>query len=171
MSARQQHQLAFISEFTTDIAHIPGTTNQVADALSRQFDVNLAVHTIAHAFSDIDLEELAAAQQVDPDCLAAPTAVTGLTLRHIVLPGCASPILCDTLMGSPRIYVPETWRKVIYHKVHDLSHPSGRATKLLITKKYVWHRIGADVTRWARECEMCQKTESDKAYETSDTGY
>ena len=157
LSARQQHQLAFISEFTTDIAHIPGTTNQVADALSRQFDVNLAVHTVAHAFSDIDLEELAAAQREDPDCIATPTAVTGLTLQHIVLPGGASPILCDTSMGSPRIYVPETWRKAIYNKVHNLSHPSGRATKLLITKKYVWHRIGADVTRWARECATCQQ--------------
>ena len=34
-SARQQRQLSFISEFLTDINHICGATNVVADALSR----------------------------------------------------------------------------------------------------------------------------------------
>jgi hypothetical protein len=34
-SARQQRHLAYISEFTTDIRHIPGSENVVADALSR----------------------------------------------------------------------------------------------------------------------------------------
>ncbi|MFN9908188.1 MAG: Ty3/Gypsy family RNase HI domain-containing protein, partial [bacterium] len=34
-SARQQRHLAFVSEFTTDLRHTPGTENVVADALSR----------------------------------------------------------------------------------------------------------------------------------------
>jgi RNase H-like domain found in reverse transcriptase len=34
-SARQQRQLAYIAEFTTDIRHTPGADNTVADALSR----------------------------------------------------------------------------------------------------------------------------------------
>ncbi|MFN9906525.1 MAG: hypothetical protein ACK56F_10430, partial [bacterium] len=34
-SARQQRHLAYISEFTTDIRHTPGSENVVADALSR----------------------------------------------------------------------------------------------------------------------------------------
>ena len=34
-SARQQRHLSFISEFTTDIQHIPGKDNVVADCLSR----------------------------------------------------------------------------------------------------------------------------------------
>jgi hypothetical protein len=34
-SAHQQHQLAFLSEFTSDIWHTPGHANVVADALSR----------------------------------------------------------------------------------------------------------------------------------------
>ena len=35
-NARQARQLAYISEFTTDVRHIPGTSNIVADTLSRQ---------------------------------------------------------------------------------------------------------------------------------------
>jgi RNase H-like domain found in reverse transcriptase/Integrase zinc binding domain len=34
-SARQQRQLAYITEYTTDIRHTPGASNAVADALSR----------------------------------------------------------------------------------------------------------------------------------------
>ena len=36
--SRQRQQLAFISEFATDIAHIPGLDNVVADAFSQQYD-------------------------------------------------------------------------------------------------------------------------------------
>ena len=36
ISSRQQNQLAFISEFCTDIAHVPGLDNVVVDSLSRQ---------------------------------------------------------------------------------------------------------------------------------------
>ena len=38
MSNRQRQQLAFISEFDTDIAHVPGLENVVVDALTRQYD-------------------------------------------------------------------------------------------------------------------------------------
>ncbi len=34
-SARQQRQMAYLAEFTADFCHTPGTTNVVADALSR----------------------------------------------------------------------------------------------------------------------------------------
>jgi len=34
-TARQQQHLSFISEFTTDLRHVPGLQNNVADALSR----------------------------------------------------------------------------------------------------------------------------------------
>jgi hypothetical protein len=34
-SARQQRQLSFITDFTSDIRHTPGQENVVADALSR----------------------------------------------------------------------------------------------------------------------------------------
>ncbi|KAJ8387825.1 hypothetical protein AAFF_G00149740 [Aldrovandia affinis] len=44
-SARQQRQLAFVSEFTTDIQHVAGKDNVVADCLSRSIvdAVNLGV--------------------------------------------------------------------------------------------------------------------------------
>ena len=40
-SAQQQHHLAYISEFTSDILHVPGAENAVADALSRPYRLTL----------------------------------------------------------------------------------------------------------------------------------
>ena len=37
-SARQQPHLAYISKFTSDIVHVPGTEKTVADTLSRPFN-------------------------------------------------------------------------------------------------------------------------------------
>ncbi|KAJ8409400.1 hypothetical protein AAFF_G00228010 [Aldrovandia affinis] len=57
-SARQQRQLAFVSEFTTDIQHVAGKDNVVADCLSRSIvdAVNLGV----------DYGQMAADQASDP---------------------------------------------------------------------------------------------------------
>ena len=41
-SPRQQRQLAFISQFTTQIEHLPGTANVVADCLSRIGAIHLS---------------------------------------------------------------------------------------------------------------------------------
>ena len=62
VSDRKRRQLVFISEFATDIAHIPGVENVVADVLSRQYndvEETSIVHSIVHALTDVDLAELA----------------------------------------------------------------------------------------------------------------
>ncbi|XP_058816231.1 uncharacterized protein LOC131679511 [Topomyia yanbarensis] len=48
----QQRRLAFISEYTTDIRHVPGEANQVADMLSR-------IETIANTEVPIDFRRMA----------------------------------------------------------------------------------------------------------------
>ena len=42
--------------------------------------------------------------------------------------------------------------------MHSLSHPGIHATKRLVTARYVWPGINADVCRWARSCLQCQHT-------------
>ncbi|KAF6779070.1 hypothetical protein AHF37_00933 [Paragonimus kellicotti] len=53
--------LDYIAQFTTDIRHISGIANPVADALSR---INA---TISTADSSVDLTAIAAAQDNDPE--------------------------------------------------------------------------------------------------------
>lgn len=62
--ARVLRQLAYISEFTTDIGHIKGTDNEAADGLSR----------ITSVGTSVDWEHLAQAQMEDPElhCVTTP---------------------------------------------------------------------------------------------------
>ena len=46
-NARQARQLAYISEFTTDVRHLPGTSNIVANILSRQEINTFFKHSIS----------------------------------------------------------------------------------------------------------------------------
>ena len=102
-SNRQQNQLSFISEFCTDIAHVPGMENIVADALSRQFDDVAIVNTIAHRLADVDLEQLAEDQGNEN----LQQAETSLDVRCIRFPGVSQPIWCDLSLQRPRILVPD----------------------------------------------------------------
>ena len=61
LSPRQTHHLDYIAQFTTDIRYTKGLDNPVADTLSR-----IEVNTL-HSKYVIDLKEIAAAQETDPD--------------------------------------------------------------------------------------------------------
>ena len=60
--------------------------------------------------------------------------------------------------GTPRPYVPEPIRRVVFDTLHSLAHPGVRATQRLVTARYVWPGINADVRKWARSCLQCQRT-------------
>ena len=71
-SARQQRSLAFISEFSTDIMHVSGKSNVVADCLSRAALGNIVLGVDYVAFANAQIE--------DADVKAFPTAITGLQI-------------------------------------------------------------------------------------------
>ena len=71
-------------------------------------------------------------------------------------------LLCDVSTGVRRPIVPETWRKLVFDIVHSLSHPGARTTKRLVSRKFVWHGLGKQITEWAKSCIPCQKAKVHK---------
>ena len=67
-------------------------------------------------------------------------------------------LLCDISTGSPRPFVPKSFRRNIFEMIHSLSHPSIRATVQLVTEKFVWHAMKKDITAWTRTCVSCQRS-------------
>ena len=143
-SPRQSRHLSYISEFTTDIQHVSGKHNIVADALSR---------ITAIGSSSIDYNKLAIDQNSE-EITAYRTAITGLTLEDI--PFGQVTILCDTSTGKPRPVIPQTWTRKIFDAVHGLSHAGSRPTQRAISARFVWHGMKKDIQKWCRECEPCQ---------------
>ena len=151
LSPREQRQLAYVAEFTTDLQHIQGVDNVVADALSRP-----SVNAIQQP---IDFTKFAAAQTNCPELEALRTRPdTSLDFKSISLPFSPVPLLCDVSTGTPRPYVPEAFRRPVFDSLHSISHPGIKATQRLITARYVWPAISKNVRAWTRCCHECQRS-------------
>ena len=148
-SARQQRHLSYISEFTTDLQHVAGKDNQVADCLSRA--VAGAVHL------GLDYSRMAADQTTDPDVHTLRTSTTGLTIEDVVFGEADTTLMCDVSTGSPRPIVPTGWRRRVFDAIHGLSHPGSKASQRLVAAKFVWHGLKKDVRDWATTCIECQR--------------
>ena len=134
----------------TDVRHIAGKDNNVADALS-----HTPVHTVSTQVG-IDYAAMATAQQQDDEMKAYCTAITGLVLEDVKFGPTNTTLLCDVSSGRPCPIVPSSWRRKVFETVHNLSHPSIRATRTLITRKFMWHGINKQVGAWAKACIACQ---------------
>ena len=149
-SNRQQRQLAYISEFTTDIRYVRGKDNPVADTLSRA--------TIDNVQLGIDYQDMAKAQQEDTEVQAYRTATSKLKLEDIPYGTHDTTILCDISTGHARPIVPVSWRRRVFDLVHGLSHPSVRTTRKLITAKFIWRGAQKQIGTWAKQCKACQSS-------------
>jgi cleavage and polyadenylation specificity factor subunit 1 len=110
-SPRQFNHLDFIAQFSTDVRHILGQDNVVADALSR-------VESITAAPSH---DALAASQESDGELRALLASDTALRLEKQQIPGTAVSIYCDTSAGKPRPYVRGPLRLQVFQSVHEFS--------------------------------------------------
>ncbi|BHF73790.1 hypothetical protein SprV_0401687300 [Sparganum proliferum] len=115
LSPRKIRHLDYISQFTSDIRHIDGSRNEVADALSRPSIAHLQLSP------GIDLAEMAAEQRrVGSPC---DEDVSGLQLQELPLTTGNGTILCDVSTPSHRPFVPPSLRRKVFSSLHNLSHP------------------------------------------------
>ena len=149
---RETRQLAYITEFTTDIRHIQGKDNTAADALSR-----LQVNAASSSPSSLDYDKLANAQAEDPEIQEIPQAKNSIHFTKVNLPMTDKPVLCDLSTGNPRPWVPKEFRRAAFLSLHELSHPGINATRKLVVSRFIWPKINVDVRQWTKECLACQQ--------------
>nr|VZI26239.1 unnamed protein product [Spirometra erinaceieuropaei] len=149
LSPREIRHLDYISQFTSDIRHIDGSRNEVADTLSRPPIAHLQLSP------GIDLAEMAAEQRrVGPPC---NEDVSGLQLQELPLTTGNGTILCDVSTPSHRPFVPPSLRRKVFSSLHNLSHPGSRATDKLVSDRFVWPGMHKDLKAWTRACLGCQR--------------
>jgi Integrase zinc binding domain/Integrase core domain len=64
-------------------------------------------------------------------------------------------LLCDFSTSSPRPLVPASLRKAVFAAIHGVAHPGIRATKRLISGRFVWPKMSADIGAWCKDCVHC----------------
>jgi hypothetical protein len=112
---------------------------------------------LASPAQPVDLRELAAAQQGCPDCARGAQSPA---LRAISVKLEDSTLLVDMLLGVLRPLVPELFRHAIFAMVHNIAHPGVRASRRLISSRFVWPKMGVDIKNWCNECQACQRAKA-----------
>jgi len=185
-TARQQRHISYVSEFTTDIRHVAGKENVVADCLSRPPEP-LSSHRSTHVASIKAPSGSLATPDVEDSSGGASTSVAvvapstwgrldfnsiaeqqeecgqtqklihnpSIQAKKVLVDGLA--LWCDIATGVLRPLVPVQQRNKIFHMMHGLSHPGIRATKRLISSRFVWDGCAADVALWCRNCQDCAR--------------
>ncbi len=171
-SSRQQRHLSFLSEFTTNFVHLPGKENIVADCLSRPPTLPPTYTTPppalpVNATAPVTLFPLPlsyiAIAKAQATCPSIPALVNNSSLTITSIP--ISPdlkLLGDVSTPIFRPFIPLPFQKPVFDHVHSLGHPGIRATRRLLSSRFVWSHMSADVAIWSRQCVSCQKAKVHK---------
>ena len=149
-SARQARHIAKIGEFNTDIAHVNGKSNVVADALSR------SPPRIDALNFNFDYAAIARDQAADPE-LQTLKDDSSLSIEQIPLPGSSRPLWCDTSTGRLRPILPRKWTKAAFDLVHNLNHPGVADTVKQIAQRFVWKGMSKQVAARAKTCALSDR--------------
>lgn len=149
---RQIRQLDFLAQFTSDIRHISGQDNIVADSLSR-------ISTISCP-SVIDYEKLAKSQETDMELQSflRNEQQTSLSLKPFAIFPNKKSVYCDVSTENVRPFIPEDFRRLVFDCIHNLSHNGVKSTIQTIQKRFVWPNMKKEIKIWAQQCLHCQRS-------------
>lgn len=128
-----------------------GMDNAAADSLSR-------VSLVVSSSTPLCFGDLVAVQLEKPGLQLPQATFKPLVLRPVQQDMCSVQLICDTATGSPRLFVPSSFRKAVFHSHHDRSHPRIRITQWFVSLRYVSLRMKTDVRKWTRTYLACQGT-------------
>jgi len=151
-SDRQQRQIAFITEYVSDIMHIAGKANIVADTLSRT--VIAGARLTESSSKPIDLISIAKSQNKD-------NYMNMDNVKPFNIGNNLS-VLCEISHANPRPCVPEPMTRIIFDHFHRLSHPGVKGSTKLIGSRYFWPSLKTDIKSWVNECLQCQSSKVTK---------
>ena len=162
-SPMQMRLMSYILEFTSDIRHISGTDNVVADCLSR---VEIEAITSSDPSSSsteslsiepISLQMIANEQHNQLEEMESYRTEFGPRIKLQRIDD--QLILVHVDDKSPiRPVIPSSLHKRIFHLCHGHDHKSANKTRQIAADRYFWKSMNADIKQWCRTCQNCQKS-------------
>ena len=156
--------LAYISEFTSDIVHVPGPENVVADALSCPYSSVPASSSAVPVFSAISLDlsttdfDFSSLPALHSECASVQSMLSSPSLSVVSVPFQTSSIFCDLSLVSSQMLFPVSLLHWLFLSLQALSHPGVRASRRLLSSRFVWPCLVKDVGLWTRSCLRCQQS-------------
>ena len=101
-----------------------------------------------------NFEVLASEQRSCPEVLCLQRSPT---LHLVSVPMKNGSLICDARTQVLCPLVPSSQRFKIFSALHSLSHPGTRASRWLISSRFVWRGLVNDVRDWCCACLSCQR--------------
>lgn len=149
-SPRQLRHLDFISQFSTDIQHVSGNSNTIADVLSR-IEIDGVSKTPV-----LNYKQIAEEQLCDKEFQKLLESGSIEFKKHY-FPLEDIELFCEFTTNNPRPFIPKSCRGVVFENLHFFSHPGISATTKLITKRFFWPGMQKDIKLRVRGCDKCQR--------------
>lgn len=159
---RRARQIEYIAQFSTSVKHICGSSNIIADTLSRPNEIEAIS-------APINEDMIAKEQQLDEECRSISERgfrnhkISQVTINDNVV------LLCSEFQGRERPIVPKKLRYQVFRQSHCLSHDGTRASIRRLKNAYFWPTMTSDISNWCRACPECQKARM-KRHTKSATG-
>ncbi|KAL0349659.1 UNVERIFIED_CONTAM: Transposon Tf2-11 polyprotein [Sesamum radiatum] len=163
LTSRQARWQEFLSEFHFVLEYRAGSSNHVADALSRRADLATLGLVTALSSSAVATSVRDRAREL----LSRDPAAQGLV--HLVEQGKARQFWLEKgllMTKGNRLYVPKggDLRKSLILECHDtlwVGHPGEERTYALVQRAYYWPQMRDDVEIYVRTCLICQQDKAD----------
>jgi transposase InsO family protein len=167
LSPRQHRWLDVLLDHDMELDWIPGSRNNVADALSRRrhdrsigIQVNALsgddpsedfIDKVKHELpQDPSLKEIL--QLLQPDAKIPPTKATMIN-RYSLRDGLL-------FFEKSRLVLPKILHSQVLREHHDTpvaGHPSWNVTYASLANHYFWPRMSKDVRKYVQTCDECQR--------------
>jgi hypothetical protein len=154
----QQHYLAKLLGYNYEIQYKPGTTNVVADALSR-IDQNPSIGFLSLSIPHVVfLEELKKELSTDP---TFQSICAQLTSDPLALPGFR--LHDGLLLRKGRIWfsLDSRFRSLLMQEFHGTpmaGHAGLSKTMKRLSENFFWEGMKSEVQQFLRQCTVCQQT-------------
>ena len=168
-STRQQHHLSYLAEFTSSMVHLPGPENMVADTLFRPSTVSSpapipavvsspstsALVSPLPSFSTVPGFDFSLLPPLQLSFPSIQEMKLSASLSMVANPIGGESFSCDSSTGSLCSLVPLQLRQQLYNLLLDVPRPGVRASRRLISSKFVWSGLSLDVCLLAKSCLQC----------------
>ena len=147
---RQARQFSLLAEYIDEIQHISGSTNVVADCLSRPppDDTSLTVASTSTVSIDTyDLPRIASLQDTSFQQQMSEQYHHRTQMINIG----TTTLTCDKSI-PPRPILPEQCRYPIFTQFHNLCHSNWKSTSRMILARFTWPNAQRTIKEWCHNC-------------------